>query len=113
MKDEFILSPSSFILPMWGCSSAGRAPALQAGCQGFEPPQLHHHPFVTKGEIRVVQSEVHRSSFILLTLSTPPSPPKLPIKCTGQPSRRLCLEAWMRPRSLPCSLTNEKIISGK
>ena len=25
----------------WGCSSAGRAPALQAGCQEFESPQLH------------------------------------------------------------------------
>ena len=25
----------------WGCSSAGRAPALQAGGQGFESPQLH------------------------------------------------------------------------
>ena len=24
-----------------GCSSAGRAPALQAGGQGFEPPHLH------------------------------------------------------------------------
>ena len=30
----------------WGCSSVGRAPALQAGGQGFESPQLHHHhPF--------------------------------------------------------------------
>ena len=25
-----------------GCSSAGRAPALQAGGQEFDPPQLHH-----------------------------------------------------------------------
>ena len=25
----------------WGCSSAGRAPALQAGGQGFESPHLH------------------------------------------------------------------------
>ena len=25
----------------WGCSSAGRAPALQAGGQGFEPLHLH------------------------------------------------------------------------
>src|SRR5580700_3890993 len=29
-------------LQMRGCSSAGRAPALQAGGQGFEPPHLHH-----------------------------------------------------------------------
>ena len=27
----------------WGCSSAGRAPALQAGGQEFDPPHLHHH----------------------------------------------------------------------
>ena len=26
---------------IWGCSSVGRAPALQAGGQEFEPPQLH------------------------------------------------------------------------
>ena len=25
----------------WGCSSVGRAPALQAGGQGFESPHLH------------------------------------------------------------------------
>ena len=27
---------------LWGCSSAGRAPALHAGGQEFEPPHLHH-----------------------------------------------------------------------
>lgn len=27
---------------IWGCSSAGRAPALQAGGQRFDPAQLHH-----------------------------------------------------------------------
>ena len=26
----------------WGCSSVGRAPALQAGGQGFESLHLHH-----------------------------------------------------------------------
>ena len=29
-------------IPFWGCSSAGRAPALQAGGHGFEPHHLHH-----------------------------------------------------------------------
>ena len=29
-------------LKMWGCSSAGRAPALQAGGQEFDSPHLHH-----------------------------------------------------------------------
>ena len=28
--------------PARGCSSAGRAPALQAGGQEFDPPHLHH-----------------------------------------------------------------------
>ena len=28
--------------PKWGCSSAGRAPALQAGGQGFDSLHLHH-----------------------------------------------------------------------
>ena len=26
---------------LWGFSSVGRAPALQAGCQEFESPNLH------------------------------------------------------------------------
>jgi hypothetical protein len=33
----------------WGCSSAGRAPALQAGGQRFDPAQLHHSGVVTSG----------------------------------------------------------------
>ena len=28
--------------PKWGFSSAGRAPALHAGGQEFESPNLHH-----------------------------------------------------------------------
>ena len=34
----------------WGCSSAGRAPALQAGGQEFDPPHLHQ-----KGIGRIAQ----------------------------------------------------------
>lgn len=34
----------------WGCSSAGRAPALQAGGQRFDPAQLHH--FVSSRAVR-------------------------------------------------------------
>ena len=33
----------------WGCSSAGRAPALQAGGQEFDPPHLHQGRRKTKG----------------------------------------------------------------
>ena len=29
----------------WGCSSVGRAPALQAGCRRFDSDQLHTHFF--------------------------------------------------------------------
>ena len=32
---------------VWGCSSAGRAPALQAGGQEFDSPHLHHN-FIMK-----------------------------------------------------------------
>ena len=37
-----IFSDGSSLSPVWGCSSAGRAPALQAGGQGFESLHLHH-----------------------------------------------------------------------
>ena len=32
----------SLFITTRGCSSAGRAPALQAGGQEFDSPQLHH-----------------------------------------------------------------------
>ena len=32
---------TSEALLLWGCSSAGRAPALQAGGQEFDSPHLH------------------------------------------------------------------------
>ena len=31
--------------PLWGVSSAGRAPALQAGGHRFDPGTLHHKKF--------------------------------------------------------------------
>ena len=34
----------------WGCSSAGRAPALQAGGHRFEPVHLHHEGERWKGK---------------------------------------------------------------
>jgi hypothetical protein len=36
-----ILAVTSGVRDGWGCSSAGRAPALQAGGQRFDPAQLH------------------------------------------------------------------------
>ena len=32
----------------WGYSSAGRAPALQAGGQEFEPPYLHQYGLIAQ-----------------------------------------------------------------
>ena len=48
--DASIFSGSNPLAPaiiylIWGCSSAGRAPALQAGGQGFENLQFHHMPY--------------------------------------------------------------------
>ena len=37
---------------MWGCSSVGRAPALQAGGQRFDPVQLHQPSPVRRGSAR-------------------------------------------------------------
>ncbi len=33
--------PYDILFELWGCSSAGRAPALQAGGREFDPHQLH------------------------------------------------------------------------
>ena len=40
-----------FVL-IWGCSSAGRAPALQAGGQEFDPPHLHQGRRDEKTDVR-------------------------------------------------------------
>ena len=34
--------PPLNLIPLWGVSSAGRAPALQAGGHRFDPGTLHH-----------------------------------------------------------------------
>ena len=38
----FILAKKQLKESVWGYSSAGRAPALQAGGHRFEPDYLHH-----------------------------------------------------------------------
>ena len=42
--------PSSFHLTIWGYSSAGRAPALQAGGHRFDSDYLHHTVGASNGE---------------------------------------------------------------
>ena len=39
---DLILVNNEVSTKIWGCSSAGRAPALQAGGQGFDSLNLHH-----------------------------------------------------------------------
>ena len=46
--------------PIWGCSSAGRAPALQAGGQGFDSLHLHQ-PTVSAAKAR---ERIHRGMLI-------------------------------------------------
>ena len=52
---------------MWGCSSIGRAPALQAGGRRFDPVQLHHiliiliRFFIRKFIMAVPKSKITRS----------------------------------------------------
>ena len=38
---DVILVNNEVSTKIWGCSSAGRAPALQAGGQEFDSPHLH------------------------------------------------------------------------
>ena len=38
---DLILVNNEVSTKIWGCSSAGRAPALQAGGQEFDSPHLH------------------------------------------------------------------------
>ena len=52
-----------------GCSSAGRAPALQAGGHRFDPGQLHHlaiqrGPLREKRQIRLERANGDRLAFV-------------------------------------------------
>ena len=49
--------------PKWGFSSAGRAPALHAGGQEFESPNLHHLK-----QLEQLKSEP-KGSFLMLSAS--------------------------------------------
>ena len=45
----------------WGLSSAGRAPALHAGGQRFDPARLHHNKHLFRSSSVVELSAVNRS----------------------------------------------------
>ena len=47
---------------IWGCSSAGRAPALQAGGQEFDSPHLHHSDFFEE-KVRDVYAKPRANDF--------------------------------------------------
>ena len=47
---------------MWGCSSVGRAGALQASGRRFDPVQLHHNIyFVEREKMAVPKSKITKS----------------------------------------------------
>ncbi len=50
-----------------GYSSAGRAPALQAGGQEFEPPYLHQRYLERRGDglRRVIDKEIEGESLVI------------------------------------------------
>ena len=45
---QFLRIVQRSLKPLWGCSSAGRAPALQAGGQGFDSLHLHQRQCRTR-----------------------------------------------------------------
>ena len=51
------------ITQFWGCSSAGRAPALHAGGHRFDPVQLHSAPHILCGSAaqNIAMQNVRRS----------------------------------------------------
>jgi hypothetical protein len=49
----FEISNLKFEIPGWGCSSAGRAPALHAGGHRFDPVHLHQIEWWIKWTLRV------------------------------------------------------------
>ncbi len=62
---------------IWGCSSVGRAPALQAGGQEFESPHLHHLIIKSNcggvaqlGERLLRMQKVRSSSLLVSTILT-------------------------------------------
>ena len=54
---------------IWGCSSAGRAPALQAGGHGFESHHLHQRTKVRNGKLKMENGEWIYFSFQLSTFN--------------------------------------------
>ena len=46
--EKRVLGPPLLKKVIWGFSSAGRAPALQAGGQRFDPANLHHFKELTE-----------------------------------------------------------------
>ena len=47
--------------PTWGCSSAGRAPALHAGGQEFDPPHLHQSLKRRQNRTRETKREIREN----------------------------------------------------
>ena len=50
------------VAKFWGCSSVGRAPALQAGGRQFEPDQLHQNNRKKGGDASPFSKEQNTNS---------------------------------------------------
>ena len=55
------LSGTNTITLIWGCSSAGRAPALQAGGQGFDSLHLHHRQCRSQTRGKLMKTEAYHT----------------------------------------------------
>ena len=62
---EVQILPGPPMLLIWGCSSAGRAPALQAGGRRFESDHLHHSG---DGDDRAGIAEKRKQSAFLISV---------------------------------------------
>ena len=58
---QFSVTDEKSKYPIWGCSSAGRAPALQAGGHGFDSHHLHQVAG-RDGQARVKEVRIARTS---------------------------------------------------
>ena len=92
--------------PKWGFSSAGRAPALHAGGQEFESPNLHHYK----------QRPILKSVFLFVELSiyNPFNSSKITfykeLRCEllkNLPSKKCRFKSWLKAR-LRKALQNQR-----
>ena len=66
--------------PLWGCSSAGRAPALQAGGHGFESHHLHQASWrlaIENGKLKMENEKTFSFQLSVFALKCEETPQRL------------------------------------